>query len=85
MRYDEVKTFRKQGNRVNRDDNHELAYRIAKSTIWGFDQALEALEAGGEAREEALSLLRRRERTQRVLENIRETRRNLRRRRLGLL
>lgn len=70
---------------MNRDDNRRLAYRIAKSTIWGFDQALEALEAGGEAREEALSLLRRRERTQQVLENIRETRRNLRRRRLGLL
>jgi len=85
MRYDEVKTFQKQGNRVNPDDNHELAYRIAKSTIWGFDRALEALEAGGEAREEALSLLRRRERTQRVLENIRETRRNLRRYRQGLL
>lgn len=70
---------------MNWDENHRLAYRIAKSSIWGFDQALEALEAGGEAREEALSVLRRSERTQQVLENIRETRRNLRRRRLGLL
>jgi hypothetical protein len=70
---------------MNRDENHELAYRIAKSSIWGFDQALEALEAGGEEREKALLVLHRSERTQKVLENIRETRRNLRRRRLGLL
>jgi hypothetical protein len=56
------------------DEDHRIALRIATISTWGFEQALEALKAGGEARENALSLLRRRERTQRVLDEVAELR-----------
>lgn len=71
---------------MNREDeNHKLALRIAQYSMLGFDQALKALEAGGEAREEALALLRSSERTQRVLDEVAELRRSSRRPRLRLL
>jgi hypothetical protein len=67
------------------DEDHRIAFRIATISTWGFEQALEALEAGGEARENALSLLRRRERTQKVLDEVAELRQaGARRRRFGL-
>ncbi len=65
------------------DENHKLALRIATTTTWGFDQALQALEAGGEAREGALALLRSGERRRRVLEKVAELRGESRRRRFG--
>lgn len=69
---------------MNWDDNREIARRIADLSTWSFDEALRALEAGGEAREAAIQLLADRERTNRVLENIRRARREIRRYRLGL-
>lgn len=69
---------------MNWKDNEELARRIAELSTWSFDQALRALEAGGEARGIALSVLRDREEGLLLREELAEARRNLRRYRLGL-
>lgn len=70
---------------MNWNDNREVALRIAELSTWGFDEALEALEAGGEAREAALSVLRSREQTKKLFDEIDEMRRGSRRPRLRLL
>lgn len=71
---------------MNLDDNREVARRIAEISLWSFDEALEALEAGGEARETAFALLRRREEGWRIRRELSEWDRELRRRRRsGLL
>jgi hypothetical protein len=71
---------------MNWKDNEEIARRIAElSPCWTFDEALSALEEGGEAREDMLGLLRSREEGLLVREELAEARRNLRRYRLGLL
>jgi len=71
---------------MNLNDNREVARRIAEISLWSFDEALEALEAGGEARETAFALLRRREEGWRIRRELSEWDRELRRRRrFGLL
>jgi hypothetical protein len=71
---------------MNWDDDREVARRIAEISLWSFDEALEALEAGGEAREAAFALLRRREEGWRIRRELREVSDDLRRRRrFGLL
>lgn len=71
---------------MNWRDNEELARRISElSPCWTFDQALSALEAGGEARADALTILRSREESLLIREGLAEVRRNLHRSRLGLL
>jgi hypothetical protein len=66
---------------MNWDDNREVARRIAEISLWSFDEALAALEAGGEARETAFSLLRRREEGWRIRRELNELSQELRRRR----
>jgi hypothetical protein len=70
---------------MNWNDNKEIACRIAEISTWDFDQAFRALEAGGQARESALSVLWSREKSCRTLEQLAEARRSIRRYRLGLL
>jgi hypothetical protein len=66
-------------------DDREIARRIARFTFWGFDEALQALEAGGEAREDVLSMLRSSEQTRKVLDEVAELRGASRRPRLRFL
>lgn len=70
---------------MNELDDREIARRIARFTSWGFNEALQALEAGGEAREDVLAMLRSSEQTQRVLDEVAELRGSSRRPRLRLL
>jgi len=64
---------------VNWDDDKELARRAASISPFGVDEALDALEAGGERRELMLQLIRGNEETERVRKKIREAQRGLRR------
>lgn len=70
---------------TNWDDDREIARRVAELTTWSYDQALQCLEAGGEAREDVLFLLRSSERTQRVLDEVEDLRRSSQRPRLRFL
>jgi hypothetical protein len=70
---------------MNWDDNREVARRIAEISLWSFEEALEALEAGGEARQAAFALLRRREEGWRIRRELDEAQRSLRRPRFRLL
>jgi hypothetical protein len=69
---------------MNWDDNREVARRIAEISLWSFEEALEALEVGGRAREAAFALLRRREEGWRIRRELAEAQRNLRRPRFRL-
>jgi hypothetical protein len=70
---------------MDRNNNREIALRIAELSTWGFDEALEALEGGGEAREAALSILHSREETKKIFDEIDKLRRGSQRPRFRFL
>ena len=68
----------KIGQAMNWNDDQELARRVAEVAPLTFEEALNALKGGGRPRELVLGFLKTNEENRQVLDQIAETRRNLR-------